>query len=76
MNESDMASNMASNRYSHFQSEMKDKRTIDRPNVKLEAATVIRPPGKSAYWKTNFFISHPKHMLEVLKRTVSMRRFF
>ena len=35
-----------------------------------------RPPDKSVYWKTIFFISHPKHMLWVLKRTVSMRRFF
>ena len=35
-----------------------------------------RPPDKSAYWKTIFFISHPKHMLRVLKRTVSIRRFF
>ena len=35
-----------------------------------------RPPDKSAYWKTIFFISHPKHMLWVLKRTVSVRRFF
>ena len=33
------------------------------------------PPDKSAYWKSIFFISHPKHMLWVLKRTVSMRRF-
>ena len=32
----------------------------------------IRPPDKSVYWKTIFFISHPKHMLWVLKRTVSM----
>ena len=31
------------------------------------------PPDKSAHWKTIFFISHPKHMLWVLKR---MRRFF
>ena len=29
-----------------------------------------RAPDKSAYWKTIFFISHPKHMLWVLKRTV------
>ena len=36
----------------------------------------IRPPDKSAYWKIIFFISHPKHMLWVLKRTVSMRQFF
>ena len=32
-----------------------------------------RPPDKRAYLKT---ISQPKHMLWVLKRTVSMRRFF
>ena len=31
-----------------------------------------RPPDKSAYWKTSFFIFHPKHMLWVHKRTVSM----
>ena len=37
---------------------------------------VCRPPDQSAYWKTIFFISNPKHMLWVLKRTVSMRRFF
>ena len=35
-----------------------------------------RPPDKSAYWKTIFYIFCPKHMLWVLKRTVSMRRFF
>ena len=35
-----------------------------------------RPPDKSVYWKTIFFISHPKHMLWVLKRTISMRWFF
>ena len=31
---------------------------------------------KSAYQKINFLISHPKHMLWVLKRPVSMRLFF
>ena len=36
----------------------------------------IRPPDKSAYLKIIFLISHPKHMLWVLKSTVSMRRFF
>ena len=36
----------------------------------------IRPPDKSVYWKITFFISHPKHILWILKRTVSMRRFF
>ena len=30
----------------------------------------VRPPDKSVYWKTILFISHPKHMLWVLKRTV------
>ena len=30
----------------------------------------------TVYWKTIFFVSHPKHMLWVLKRTVSMRQFF
>ena len=38
--------------------------------------TIIRPPDKSAYQKIIFLISQPKHMLWVLKRTVSMRRFF
>ena len=38
--------------------------------------TMYRPPDKSAYWKNIFFISHPKYMLWVHKRTVSMRRFF
>ena len=36
----------------------------------------LRPPDKSAYWKIIFLISHPKHMLWVLKRTVSVKRFF
>ena len=35
------------------------------------------PLVKSVYQKKHFFfISEPKHMLWVLKRTVSMRRFF
>ena len=38
----------------------------------------IRPSVtcKSAYPKNNFLLSQPKCMLWVLKRTVSMRRFF
>ena len=45
---------------------------------KIEALdkTQNRPLVKSAYPKNNFLISQPKHMLWVLKRTVSMRRFF
>ena len=30
----------------------------------------------SVNWKNIFFISHPKHILWVLKRNVSKRRFF
>ena len=35
-----------------------------------------RPPDKSVYWNMIFFISQPKHMLWVLKRTISKRWFF
>ena len=35
-----------------------------------------RPLVKSAQQKNNFLISQPSHMLWVLIRTVSMRRFF
>ena len=45
-------------------------------NVTQTILNVIRPLVKSAYQKNNFLISQPKHMLWVLKRTVSMRRFF
>ena len=38
-------------------------------------AAISRPPDKSVYQKVIFLISQPKHMLWVLKRTVSMRRF-
>ena len=52
--------------------------SIKRTLVLIGLIVVVndRPPDKSAYWKIIFFISHPKHMLWVLKRTVSMRRFF
>ena len=42
----------------------------------LKTQTISRPLVKSAYQKINFLISQPKHMLWVLKRTVSMRQFF
>ena len=48
----------------------------ERPEGNLFYRENARPPDKSAYWKTIFFISHPKHMLWVLKRTVSISRFF
>ena len=35
-----------------------------------------RPLVKSAYQNNSFLISQRKHMLWVLKRTVSLRRFF
>ena len=38
--------------------------------------TFIQALVKSAYQKNDFLISQPKHMLWVLKRTVSMRWFF
>ena len=47
-----------------------------RGNRILKGATIKgknRPPDKSVHLK---IISQPKHMLWVLKRTVSMRRFF
>ena len=43
-----------------------------RPNEKYMSLAGV----KSVYRKTNFLISQPKHMLWVLKRAVSMRRFF
>ena len=45
-------------------------------NMGLNHSHLDRPLFKSAYQKVNFLISQPKHMLWVLKRTVSMRRFF
>ena len=46
-------------------------------SLKIQLSIVIhRPPDKSVRNKINFLISQPKHMLWVLKWTVSMRRFF
>ena len=39
-------------------------------------STVFRPLDKSTYLKDIFVNSQPKHMLWVLKRTVSMRLLF
>ena len=38
--------------------------------------TLTRPLVKSAYQKFDVLISKPEHILWVLKRNVSMRRFF
>ena len=59
----------------HFEAEV--QKSIIRLKEAVSASLRNpKAPDKSAYWKTIFFISHPKHMLLVLKRTVSMRRFF
>ena len=42
----------------------------------FQVCIYIRPHEKRGDQKLFFFISHRKHMLWVLKRTVSMRRFF
>ena len=42
----------------------------------IKSFNALRTLIESAYWKTNFLISQPKHMLWVLKRTVSFWRFF
>ena len=42
----------------------------------LQAVAIIRPPGKSAYLKIILLIFWCKTYVVVLKRTVSMRRFF
>ena len=47
-----------------------------RPSVNVAAMGRTLVKSGSAYRKFNFLISQPKHMLWVLKRTISMRRFF
>ena len=48
---------------------------LSHPHDLLIPST-CRPLVKSVLQKNNFLISQPKHMLCVLKRTVSIRRFF
>ena len=53
------------------------KRKVKERCILLILSMVMsRPLVKSAYPKNSFLISQQKHMLWVLKRTVSMRRFF
>ena len=47
-----------------------------KTGITVSTILLYRPPDKSVYWTTIFFIFHPKHMLWVLKRTVSMRHMF
>ena len=42
----------------------------------IQMASVNRPLVKESNRKSIFLISRPKHKLYVLKRTISMRRFF
>ena len=46
--------------------------SLDQP----EYLAVLIRAGLKVYQKFNFLISQPKHMLWVLRRTVSMNRFF
>ena len=57
-------------------SDIKSCVKIKNAPVVHKLSYVIRPLVKSAEQKHNSLISQPKHMLWVLKRTVSMRRFF
>ena len=49
---------------------------IDKQFLVHEIVILIRPPDKSVLLKIIFLISQPKHMLWVLKRTVSLSQFF
>ena len=42
----------------------------------LKSLGTARPPYKSVYWKTIFVISHPKHMLWVLKNRLNETFYF
>ena len=45
-------------------------------NFLFEMVLLSKPLVKSGYQNVNFLISEPKNMLWVLKRNVSLRRFF
>ena len=49
-------------------------KNISGPNIKGQH--VVRPPDTEAVILNLFSYFQPKHMLWVLKRTVSLRRFF
>ena len=61
-----------------YKTQICNPRSRSKAKVKLKMCfmSITRPLDKSVYRKIIYFISHPKHMLWVLKRTVSMRRFF
>ena len=37
----------------------------------LHITNPTRPPDKSVYWKTIFFISHPKHMFKLMGKEIN-----
>ena len=53
-----------------------EKSADDNKAWKIKQRAKSRPLVKSVYPKNIFLISQQKHMLWVLKRTVSLRRFF
>ena len=59
-----------------FRVSTKDKILVMITQSQCNNLYIFRTLVKSAYQKTNFLISQPKHMLWVLKRTVSMRQIF
>ena len=59
--------------FEHVHITIHDFFTDNLNQAESESARLI---DKSAYLKFIFLISQPKHMLFVLKRTVSLRRFF
>ena len=58
------------------QPQWKELSTIEVRDVPGCCIKVYRPLVRNVYKKFNFLISQPEHMLCVLKRTVSMRRFY
>ena len=65
------------NAQKHFNIKTYQKLILQKPAGKYQfAMTCIRALVMSAYKVIYCFISQPKHMFWVLKRTVSMRPFF
>ena len=59
------ATNLLSEYFSAMYRVTKQNQTLDYVLTE-EIGKYDRAPDKSAYWKTIFFISHPKHLLWVL----------
>ena len=61
---------------SHFLAHIIIVEKLEKTLIGIPILSWFRPLVKSAYQTINFLISQPKHLLWVLKRTISMRRFF